>query len=285
MLPVVTAELPPPSGPPQPTPDVDAPTHPAADSSHLMTVPVPMAPPPLMPPVGTEDGPSGPPGGASSTSPSPSATGGLPYQPPAVPGSNGLAIAALCCGLAGIVPIAAVVAIVLGAVALNQLHQRVQRGRGMAITGIVLGVLWLLAWAVFVVAAVLTGQPERDAAGAVTQTTDAYVEDLEAGDCFSGAGRQEVDSVTILPCGSPHQSQVVTIYTMPAGPWPGEDTVVAAAEKGCTDKADPLITDRAYNDLRPSFIYPQDAYSWRGSREIVCVVEAAKGTTTGTALR
>jgi hypothetical protein len=74
------------------------------------------------------------------------------------------------------------------AVGRNQLHQRIQRGRGMAVTGIVLGVLWLLAWAVFV-------------------------------------------------------------------------------------------------DLRPSFIYPQDAYSWRGNREIVCVVEAAKGTTTGTALR
>jgi len=202
-----------------------------------------------------------------------------------MPGRNGLAIAALCCGLVGIFPIAAIVAIVLGAVALNQLQSRIQRGRGMAVTGIVLGVLWLLGWVVLFVAAVVTSEPERNTTGAVTQTTDAYVEDLKAGDCFSGAGRDEVDTVTIIPCASPHESQVVTIFAMPAGPWPGEDKVVAAAEKGCTDKADPLITDRAYDDLRPSFIYPQDEYSWRGNRAIICVVDAPKGTTTGTALK
>ena len=61
-----------------------------------------------------------------------------------------------------------------------------------AVTGIVLGVLWLLGWAVLVLAAVVTSEPERNTAGAVTQTTDAYVEDLKAGDCFSGAGRDDL---------------------------------------------------------------------------------------------
>jgi hypothetical protein len=289
MLPVVTAELPPPSGPPQPNPDVDAPPVRAADSSRPTTVPVPVAPPPLLPPVGSAPGPSSTPSGESSAysaHPALPPTDGLPYQRTPMPGSNGLAIAALCCGLVGIFPIAAIVAIVLGAVALNQLQSRLQRGRGMAVTGIVLGVLWLLGWVVLFVAAVVTSDPpERNPSGAVTQTTDAYVEDLKAGDCFSGAGRDEVDSVTILPCTSPHESQVVIIFAMPKGPWPGEDKVVAAAEKGCTDKADPLITDRAYDELRPSFIYPQDEYSWRGNREIICVADAPNGTTTGTALR
>ena len=126
----------------------------------------------------------------------------------------------------------------------------------------------------------------RDASGKVTNTSDAYVEDLRAGDCFSGAGRTEVDSITLIPCASPHESQVVTVFTMPAGPWPGEDKVVAAAEDGCAAKGDPLITDKAYDDLRPSFIYPQDAFSWRGNRQIICIVDAARsGTTTGSALK
>lgn len=292
MLPVVTAELPPPSGPPQPNPDVDAPPAPPADDSVPVapapepsaptSPPVPVAPPPMMPPFGTSTAPTDP---MSPTYPTLPLVGDETYQPTPVPGSNGLAIAALCCGIAGLFPVAAVVAIVLGVVALNQLKYRIQRGRGMAITGIVLGVLWLLGWTVLVVAAVVTDEPARNASGAVTQTSDAYVEDLKAGDCFSGAGRDEVDSVTILPCTSAHESQVVTIFAMPAGPWPGEDKVVAAAEKGCTEKADPLITQRAYDDLSPSFIYPQDAFSWRGSREIICVVDAPKGTTTGTALK
>ncbi|CAN7151597.1 DUF4190 domain-containing protein [Terrabacter sp. LjRoot27] len=277
----MTAELPPPSGPPQPNPDADAPPVQTADAPSPTGYP---APPPMMPPGAPAPWtvPAGiglPPTGAMPSS------GSLSFEPVPTPGTNGLAIAALCCGLVGIFPIAAIVAIVLGAVALNQLHSRIQRGRGMAVTGIVLGVLWLLGWVVLFVAAVVTSGPERTASGAVTQTTDAYVEDLEAGDCFSGAGRDEVDSVTILPCTSAHESQVVTIFAMPAGRWPGEDKVVQAAEKGCSEKADPLITDRAYDDLSPSFIYPTDEYSWRGSREIICVVDAPRGTTTGTALR
>lgn len=60
-----------------------------------------------------------------------------PEAPPAQP-QNGLAIAALVCGIAGfLVGITAPVAIVLGIVALNQ---RVDSaGRAMAIAGIVLG--------------------------------------------------------------------------------------------------------------------------------------------------
>ncbi len=262
MLHGVTDELPPPSGPPQPNPDADS-SAPVADSSHHATASV--VPPPLMPPPGAGTGWSG-----------------TPSTP--VPGSNGLAIAALCCGIFGFVPLAAVVAIVLGIVALNQLRDRIQRGKGMAIAGLVLGVLWVLGWVAFIVA-VATDAPARDASGAVTQSSDAFVEDLKAGDCFSGAGRTEVDSVTIVPCASPHESQVVTIFAMPAGPWPGKDEVVAAAEDGCAEKADPLLTSQAFDDLRPSFIYPQDAFSWRGSREIICTVDAPKGTTTGSALR
>jgi hypothetical protein len=201
-----------------------------------------------------------------------------------MPGTNGLAIAALCCGIAGFVPLASVAAIVMGIVALNQLRDRVQRGKGMAVAGLVLGALWLVGWVLFI-AAVATDAPQRNASGAVTQSSDAYVEDLKAGDCFSGAGRDEVDDVTIIPCTAPHESQVVTIFDMPAGPWPGEEKVVGAAEEGCTEKADPLITSKAYDELRPSFIYPQDAFSWRGNREIICVVEAPSGTTTGSALR
>ncbi|KJK12881.1 hypothetical protein UB45_06185 [Terrabacter sp. 28] len=294
MLHGVTDELPPPSGPPQPNPDVDSPVR-AADSSHPVTAPIPV-PPPLMPPPDGRTGRSGTPGAhvaPGQTDPpygipaaAPPETGdpftARPRIP--VPGSNGLAIAALCCGIFGFVPLAAVVAIVLGIVALNQLRDRIQRGKGMAIAGLALGVLWVLGWVAFIVA-VATDAPARNASGAVTQSSDASVEDLKAGDCFSGAGRTEVDSVTIVPCTSPHESQVVTIFAMPSGPWPGEDKVVAAAEDGCSERADPLLTRQAFDDLRPSFIYPQDAFSWRGSREIICTVDAPKGTTTGSALR
>ena len=212
----------------------------------------------------------------------------LPPVPPdrtPPPGSNGLAIAALCCGLVGIFPLAALAAVVLGIVALGQLQRRTQRGRGMAIAGIVLGSLSLVAWVGFVIY-VSNDEPVRDASGAVTQQSETFVDDLEAGDCFSytGGKGEEVDLVTAIPCTAPHESQVVVIFELPDGPYPGEDEVIDAAEKGCADKADPLLTDRAYDDLEPGFLYP-DSFTWRGDRSITCTVEAPSGTTTGTALK
>jgi hypothetical protein len=77
---------------------------------------------------------------------------------------------------------------------------------------------------------------------------------------------------------------VVTIIELPGGPYPGEAKVTSEAEKGCSDKADPLLTDSAYNDLDPSYIYP-DADTWRGDRSVLCLVEAPSGTTKGSALK
>lgn len=55
---------------------------------------------------------------------------------------NDLAIAALCCGVGGwLIPLALPAAIVMGIIALNQIRISGERGRGMAIAGIVLGLL------------------------------------------------------------------------------------------------------------------------------------------------
>ena len=253
MLHRVTDEMPRPSGPPQ------------AGAGAARPVPPGPVPPGPVPPGPVPPAPM------------------LSYDRTPMPGANGLAIAALCCGLVGLFPIAAIVAVVLGIVALSQLQRRIQRGRGMAIAGIVLGSLWVVGWIVFVVAAV-NDAPERDVSGAVTQQSEVFVDDLKAGDCFSGGKGDDVDLVTAIPCASPHESQVVTTFELPDGAYPGEDAVIDAAEQGCIDKGDPLLTEKAFDELEPTFIYP-DSYTWRGDRSIICVVEASSGTTTGTALK
>ena len=60
--------------------------------------------------------------------------------------NNGMAIAALCCGIAGflcIIP--AILGIIFGFVAKNQIRDSgyTQRGDGMATWGIVLGIVWI----------------------------------------------------------------------------------------------------------------------------------------------
>ncbi|MEU7629802.1 DUF4190 domain-containing protein [Nocardia sp. NPDC049220] len=78
-----------------------------------------------------------------------------PYQPygASVQGTNGVAIGALISSLVGFVTcgLGSIVGIILGTVALNQIKQSGQEGRGMALAGIwvgvgsiVLGILWFV---------------------------------------------------------------------------------------------------------------------------------------------
>ncbi|MEU4343576.1 DUF4190 domain-containing protein [Nocardia sp. NPDC023852] len=81
-----------------------------------------------------------------------------PYQPYGAPvqGTNGMAIGALISSLVGFVTcgIGSLVGIILGAVALNQIKQSGQEGRGMALAGIWIGVgaiVLVILWFVVVI--------------------------------------------------------------------------------------------------------------------------------------
>jgi hypothetical protein len=74
----------------------------------------------------------------------------VPIAPPAPPRTSGLAIAAFICGLAGIPlfgVITGLVAILLGCLALSNLRGR--KGLGLAVSGLVLGVVDVVGWVVF----------------------------------------------------------------------------------------------------------------------------------------
>ncbi len=77
----------------------------------------------------------------------PITAGGLPPTPSA-PGTSGTAIASLALGIVGIptccCPIAPVLALALGAVALGSINRGEAVGKGIAISGIVLGIIGLL---------------------------------------------------------------------------------------------------------------------------------------------
>ena len=61
-------------------------------------------------------------------------------------GTNSLAIAALCCGIGQIIagPLAGIPAVILGFMSLGQISRTGEDGRGMAITGLVLGIVGLM---------------------------------------------------------------------------------------------------------------------------------------------
>ena len=64
---------------------------------------------------------------------------------PSASKTNGLAVASLVCGIVGCFTVTAIVAIVLGFIARNQIEQSggTQQGSGMALAGIILGFVWI----------------------------------------------------------------------------------------------------------------------------------------------
>jgi uncharacterized protein DUF4190 len=89
--------------------------------------------------------------------PSYSVAGYQPYGYAQPPGSNGLAIAAMVVSFAGLITcgIGALVGLILGVVALNQIKQTGQEGRSMALTAIWVGAITMtltLAYIVIMIA-------------------------------------------------------------------------------------------------------------------------------------
>ena len=122
--------------------------------------------------------PPPPPGGYQAPYQQPGQPGGYPsaqpYQPyPAPqpysygygdmrPRTNGMAIASMVCSLVFFLyGIPSLVGLILGLVSLNQIKQRGEGGKGMAITGIVLGALGIVGWIIFfiVIAVVIAHAP------------------------------------------------------------------------------------------------------------------------------
>jgi Domain of unknown function (DUF4190) len=68
-------------------------------------------------------------------------------------GTNSLAIAALCCGIGQVFagPIAGIPAVILGFMSLGQIARTGEDGRGMAITGLVLGIVGLILTVLFII--------------------------------------------------------------------------------------------------------------------------------------
>ena len=156
---------PPPSYPP-PAPGYPPPSYPPPTPSYpppASSYPPPSYPPPSYPPPSYSPGPPGYPGHPGY----PDAYD--PYQATPRPGTNPLAIGSLVCSIGGFPLLFAcytglvawIAGIVLGIVALNQVKQTNQDGRGLAIGGIVVGAVGLALSAIGMIFffAILGSQP------------------------------------------------------------------------------------------------------------------------------
>ena len=147
------------------------------------------------------------------------------------PGTDGVSIAALVTGLLALGP----VAFVLGLVGLHRTTKRGTRGRGLALTGIVLGVLATIGWTVLVVVLVVTLAQSRPLPADVSEPRSAHVGQLVVGNCLASLPADgTVGTVEVVPCAQDHQARVSSEFDFGADAvWPGQDGADARVARAC----------------------------------------------------
>lgn len=240
--------------------------------------------------------------------------GGYGSPPPSQPQTtNGFAIAALICGI--VAPCGAgLFALIFGIIGLSQIGKRRQKGRGLAITGLILTGVWFIGGLIAVIIALMTsdadpageggsgtgsqnqaddqsGSGDQDDTSDTTDTDDSddvggpiSVIALEPGDCIEELETGHVGfTLPGVPCSQPHQGEVYSVFDVTFdGSWPGEPPILEEAQTGCLRDLEenfPEIYDDSQVDI--FYLHPSEA-TWRtGDREVVCITYYLDGNRTG----
>jgi hypothetical protein len=219
--------------------------------------------------------------GASSTGTSSTGTSGAstkdtppspPGQQPAAPrrATDGVAVAALISGLIPAIP----VTLVLGPLALIRVGRSGKRGRALAITGLVLAGLWIVAGAI-VAAAIITRPPPPK------PVTLPQVFSLRAGQCVD-SGASAISGVHVLSCAQAHDAEVFATFRVAGSRYPGAAALQQRAGRGCVARLSGYLNPQLSADsLAQSYIYP-GAGAWSaGERTVVCTVRSTSGPLVG----
>jgi hypothetical protein len=177
-------------------------------------------------------------------------------QPPQAQTTSGFAIASLIFGAIGGI----LFGVIFGVIALGKTKPGGQRGRGLAIGGLVLSGAWAVGIAVLV------------AVVALSPTHTVSARDIKVGDCFAELPRgNRISSVGTTGCDQPHAAEVAGIVTIPDGPFPGESGF-GAYGKDCKDDLASYSPAALLDPDIDLAIMPPTRESWqRGDRAMVCV--------------
>lgn len=202
------------------------------------------------------------------------------YPYPPQPGTNGFAIASLVFGLIG----GCFLGIAFGIVALTKIKKTGQKGRGMAIAGLVLSALWIVGLGIAVAIGLSLGA-ERNASGELVDGGMIQVDNLRVGDCANDLeGEGDVFIVDAVPCAEPHTGEVIDLVTVNGETFPGDDALEEQAEEDCVDALEDT-SERAFEDESYSIYWIQPSQeTWADDdRTIVCMVttdDARSGSVT-----
>ncbi|MFE9421585.1 DUF4190 domain-containing protein [Kitasatospora sp. NPDC006697] len=218
------------------------------------------------------------------------ATGQPAQQPrqfagrPVVPGINPLAIAALATGLTLLLwPFA----LALGIGSLLQIRRSRERGRRLALAGVVLGVVGLLASCL--AAGLSAGHRNGAAPAPVPSVADTELPAPSGifswlpGDCFTERWSGGLAERTQTSCAEPHYGEVFATSTVAGGRYPGTIAAQSQAAENCELAERGYITDDWTRDslagsLPIRFVYPDSEAVWARSHAVLCFLTSADGS-------
>ncbi|WP_328955337.1 DUF4190 domain-containing protein [Kitasatospora purpeofusca] len=214
---------------------------------------------------------------------------GFPY-PEAPTRTNGFAIASLVTALFCLWPLALGFAVV----ALVQISRRNEKGRGLAVSGLVVGVLSLIVSLIaFIGLAALGFDEERYGDSRRGPKGSVAVNDLRVGDCFnqpplSPGGDTESSSVywvRVVPCTAPHHAEVAGTVVLPGrdDQYPSRKEIGDGAEKLCGPVRDDYALDSwLVPEGVDGYYYYPSVRSWMtGDRRVTCTFQDEQQTHTG----
>jgi hypothetical protein len=184
--------------------------------------------------------------------------------------TDSFAVATLITGIVPLIPFT----LVLGVVALIRIARTGARGRGLAITGLVLAGLWAIAGAAAAAVLITQHQPARPVAL-------PRIFQLHTGQCLNSTSNG-ISGVHVLPCSQPHNGEVFGTFQVAGHRYPGSAALQRQASDGCVSRLSGYLNPQlSASSLSESYIYP-DSGAWAaGVRTVVCTVHSMAGPLTG----
>jgi Domain of unknown function (DUF4190)/Septum formation len=219
----------------------------------------------------------------------PSASGpGVPYatagRSSASGKTSGWAISSFILGLLGVFVLGAI----FGVVALRRINRLGQRGRGLAIAGLVLSALWLVIIVVVIAVSNIGNATRSPATGAITHGGSLSVFSLAVGDCFNNPpGATSLTSVTAIPCTQAHNAQIYAKFNLSGSmvSYPGDTTLTRDATNGCNARIGNLDKSKITDSMTIRFLFPQEDSWIAGQRTVTCMVANSAENLTSSVLK
>lgn len=221
---------------------------------------------------------------------------GVRYGAPApIPGAeqrtNTVAIVALVLGF--VFPIGGIVA---GSVALAQVKRTGEKGRGLAIGGIVVGAVVMVLTVVAAIGFFLffaLGAATSSSAGSPpdpfvppgeessAQPDETFA--LPVGSCLDDVASGFITGDNVLDCAEPHTYEVFSSFLLDDGAFPGDDALQTQALDRCGAVFGDFVgIPYADSALDYSYVSPTEDTWAQGDREILCLIfDPAAAQTTG----